>query len=871
MNELNRKTNNNYEKLDLIIDKLKKKLPIGEEVYKNLNDNEFKNFIHNKSSNFLSIEENLRTLADDFTIITSLVFIAIEKYQNNEIWPDIRDIYSSFNSKYNNFHESIIRNIISHRYPELINSRRKIDVLLILGLIPLNYLDDFVSLINSVFITIFNYTTPSFEDFESIMNKVFIRISNETDINKNEFLDKINNTVFFINKSTKSLILHEIYLRYLIEFSYNIVLVLDSYLNNKDFSDNYIKGYLDKWINLNLKNIVKQKNKTQNFKNFEPNFSFRGNRLFLKEFEFFVPIGLYDSFSCLLIQHGKNQVLEAKILDRSFVYSILVSEFEILENWTDLLIIVNYGMLKKEFRIRNEFLAFNENGEILRNNSEYYGYALILVKDSYVFNGELVIKTDFYKAYSINTENNKYLILNEKRVFSFRAIENIRINGLKVEEVLLDNNSKYDCIYKRIDSIDLPVETHLVSVEINNKKIKIEELNDKKSIFNYIKTGSNIINIETQSTKKLFYFIYDENYKIISRLGLFEIYSEIKHFTSESKIIEKFEYNLSNDSQRFYLLIDGSYVSARFDLVLPRISFDGKAFETMNKYIWAQSFKLTSVAVIKGIKADYIKISNQEGFILPKKILHKQFEIDYNASRELKVDSIKLYNGNQITDIYYIINENVVDSNSAIYKYNPDAKVVEISIEIFGENNNELIVKLDNKIISSKFVFKDRVMEVNNIVEFKQYSFNIISNDKTLYSRSIVFSSENNIVGQIFKIDSVNYDYFVKFKEDYGLEKSVSNILLKVVGSKDNRYNVEFYSIETDGELKNFNNLKEVSLSIINPNNSSKIEASLLHKSNELLYFDLSTRGIPDVDLEKNFRSSNYVMINYVILKLWEK
>ena len=288
MNELNRKTNNNYEKLDLIIDKLKKKLPIGEEVYKNLNDNEFKNFIHNKSSNFLSIEENLRTLADDFTIITSLVFIAIEKYQNNEIWPDIRDIYSSFNSKYNNFHESIIRNIISHRYPELINSRRKIDVLLILGLIPLNYLDDFVSLINSVFITIFNYTTPSFEDFESIMNKVFIRISNETDINKNEFLDKINNTVFFINKSTKSLILHEIYLRYLIEFSYNIVLVLDSYLNNKDFSDNYIKGYLDKWINLNLKNIVKQKNKTQNFKNFEPNFSFRGNRLFLKDFELFI-------------------------------------------------------------------------------------------------------------------------------------------------------------------------------------------------------------------------------------------------------------------------------------------------------------------------------------------------------------------------------------------------------------------------------------------------------------------------------------------------------------------------------------------------------------------------------------------------------
>lgn len=850
---------------------------IGNELIRLYDNKDFFDYINTIAEDILinAMKAPLTEKSNYYIIIISLSFISL-KYYDGSLWEHIEKVYKNLYQKYSE--QKIYSKIkdILNLFEE--NASRYINFPICNSIVPEYYLDKYFEFMFDIYKINFQKSLP--ENLNEELKFIFNCLSDSISGEKDELDIDVTNKTYKLIKTTLNIIKGKSNIDSLIELSSNVLKCIDSYYWNDStvyyLKTTYLKIGFEKWKNQNeevdrIRNIDINSNR-ENRSAWKSRYKLRNNHIYLctpihritKDHDpSKLNISIYNEKKLLSLEN--SPIVEESIGG----YYVVKPQDVRIENpigkLTYILSDDKGEIYNSKDSLYRDFIAFDENGNELKNNNEYEGNLLIASDNFNNTDINIIANYDKYMLGEILVNigdvisiKNSYMVLSNRLKNPLIIGEkNIKIYALKTDRKV----EVFHSVNKAIFEID--VKPNRVMIVIDNKRYKLESLNvlieDKKTYYSIsmflddIKDGYHNIEVKDIVTEKnianfefitdsLLDFCYDKitdkEYEILVNSS-FELYNEFNENINEFYINIKF-----STEPEVYFYFKEEKIKYVISIPIHLYKINNGVWCEFNEYIWGKDVEFYSKLTLKNVEFDKILLVdkknneinafNYNDVIIDIDFIKKYIE-DYDElnlkflKQEIEVDNIE------------ILNVCKYDFNNSYIRYDEDNNVLNIKTCFLGKG--KLILKVTN-VYSKEIVEK---IELNNNSEtvinglhplwkynisFEEKAIDFFTIPKCIYSESITLYNTNNLEGKYYKINKAIYGYSLDNLKDIELSNTFINIDERI-GNK--KYRGRIYQIDYSKENKIIykNNINPVLIEILSDVKDNIVEVMIVDEKNE--------------------------------------
>lgn len=854
---------------------------IGNELLKYYDDIEFYKYVNEKAEDILinAIDSPLMERSSYYIVIISLSFIALKYYDGN-FWDYIEREYTRLYKKYK---EQKIQNKIREIIALFdVDTKRQISYPIANAIVPEYYLDKYFEFMFDIYKINFQTSLPEniYEELEFIFNGLADSIIGE----KDELEINITNKTYKLIKTTLNIIKSKENLKELINVSSIILNYIDAYWWNDvsiDFEKStYFKNGFSKWINQNKEieinkenNIEKNKDKRSAWK---PKFKLIENEIYLITPIHRIPKSHNPERINIFVCNGDEPLsLEEKpIVEESIGGYIVKPQNVRIDQPIGKLTYILYDGTEEIYNslstLYRDYIAFNEDGNEIKNNTDYSG-DLIIASDSFENSNISILKK--YEKYMLGEIicqigdfiriNNTYLSLSNrmkpeiigniiKDVTAIKNDEKIKI-FYNVRELIFETEANINKVALFINGVRRKIKDFTYDVEEKNNirivKIKTNTLNNG---YYDIK----IFNMENEKNIAAFSFIIDSkldwNYEKIKEKE-YEVIVD-SYFELSNELGEKTDYfylNIKYETEPDVFFYDGN-IKFKYEISLPisLYKIDNQNWCEFGEYIWKKDIKIYSKMLIKNIKYDSVFLCMGENKICEIACLEEQIDLVaiYNLSEEENLCIV--FEDHKVTvGKIAILCSCRYDKDNSYIKYDMIDNIIQLKTCYLGrENINIKVIDAHSNInIYENEISNGKEIEIANIRPFYTYKIifeekknNFFEKNKEIYSELITLFNINRLEGRFYRLEKAYYGDSLDNLKEIDLYNTYVWIDEKI---DDKKYKGRVYQ-QYHG-LSNFkNNINPVIIEILSDNINKSIEVTIVDEEEDGLYLDTIKRTI---------------------------
>ena len=661
-------------------------------------------------------------------------------------------------------------------------------------------------------------------------------------------------------------------------------------VNLKDFDkkaffdelDTLQKGYLN---SVDIFNFLKK---------FTLNFSEQIIRRLIQHYDKKTPYKLYfEDFNALITpntqinEENKNNIKGNR--DEIFL-KVLKNEFKLIVKYHEMIVdikkcdnFITYeafiSISEEEKNIDNEklkkFLGIEDKDE----DSKRLLYYLDMDNDGLLTYDEF---EDFFASMPVSQEDINYMN-NEEIKYALKSKENtLKERNMKNNVIKNDNNIINK--EKKEENISIKNNVLIQNKVIYEKNIsKITEFKTKEIKYN-IKNINNTNNINNNSLS-----VENEENNINDNIN--ENKQELPK--RNNKIVKKINYNVKNLLKNDKEIIEyETYLKNRYSS--EEINENNNIFNNNNKI---KNYEKIVNKKEENNENNFVEQNNDDDFddknINQKKIIINKYEINrkenyINKNKKYEIQNRKENDINNNKKYEIQIQSNIINNNREFYYYNsPNDENNEDNIKennINEENQFSSSYKIiENSINNKKNIEnintknnKNNINnnnDINNLFSDDNFSGNLSSTD---FNKSDNFISENNIDNNLQKKNEIEYRIENENKMEYNQNNNKKiNINQNRKKNINNKFNIESENLQyiqnkyqdnsndeikeedlyiqknTDIEIKNDNNLKEIDKNKISSKNEIKTE------TNNIIKMNIKNENCNKLEISNNINNNN--------------
>lgn len=456
--------------------------------------NDFK-FIHDKAEKILN--EYLESYTGSKNsgweyVIISLSIMEMLEYKGN--------FYDVVKSKYKTLYglcakeqkvEGVIRDFIS-LYSNNPNNKRKINVILENTLVPKNFLPDFFDFIYDIYEENFDNVLP--EKLNEEISAVYNALQEELSDNKEEII--ISSKSYKLLRSTRRLMCNANPTDGIVTLSAMVMELIDSYLwgKSQNRDNTYLQYGFENWLKKHGKKLNKKyrtRKSSENYSRWQPRFRLLHNSQVILDLPTHNINNCFDytAISVLVEEKGIIHEYNHTMLDiRKIIggFKIMSHEKPLnhpLDNVSYKVLVGGEAIYDSREQLYRDKIIFDDNGQELRNNTDYSGMAYICCSYD-IENEELAHKCAGYKLYACDAEKIKKLAIGDD-TFNFVSKEKSYLVGKAIKGCCIYDKTNAESlqVYSSMEALCVNIDdTFQYEIVIDNKPRKLQSLpHEKKS------------------------------------------------------------------------------------------------------------------------------------------------------------------------------------------------------------------------------------------------------------------------------------------------------------------------------------------------------------------------------------------------------
>lgn len=795
-------------KLKYLMNKIKTKQNIGNDLIELLNDTKIVATIHKTAESELN--EALGSYLGSMLINNEIVFIslalsALLEYDGN--------FYEHIHNKYYRLYDmhsgqkvdGMIRSVIGRYNTIDTQSARVINYVLMNAIVPMYFLPKFFEFMFDVYKVNFNYYLDENikEDFKFIYEGLKGSLNHDTD----ELALTATKKSYKLIKSTKSVILSGNGINEIIDLSVNVLKIIDKHYWDERVpivTNQYYKHGYDHWVKENEKKEQLKKSKGQNrdsiANRWKLTFKLKGTKVILVPPAHKVRNTIdYSKIVIKVLNDGK----EMYVNDKPRVYEIIggyqVSLDEIIiDNPIGKLQYVIYEdenvLYSSKELLYRDFIMFNIKGNEVENNKNFEGDLVICHNESNLDDTITMRNGKFYQlSYSKVTNDTTYFLANT--VIRFCEVMEPGIVGkLRDATYLQYDNFKYN-VYEGINFFvfESLLNEDSIKLKINGNIIPLSNYRFEKS-----KNGQfNKYIIELKLTESGYYDLMalDNNKKEIKKSHfIFCVDSELN---LSKTMIDDFNYEINVHSGlldingTYYLNIEnyesftlkirlnGKYYVYKLPLEIPVYKIDDGNWAPISNYMWIGDIKAQSYIYFDGFDGTelvvYDKDSNELGTAYlnnKKEYLTAQISslLSYKASNDY-VD-VAIYNGDKEVQNVKCYNKCLINEDKTFFEYNPITKTLNVTPNYVGKGIVYITINNESEELYKEVVKSNQLLAIEHIPSFEELTISFfekaarfsLKNLTEIKTYKKIFYAYGDLLNRKMRINQVDYDQMIRGK-----------------------------------------------------------------------------------------------------------
>lgn len=780
---------------------------IGNELIKYIDDNEFIDYIHNKSEEIIknSMDVSISNIQDYYEVIISLSMIALQYYDGN-FWSHVQEIYGEL---YDRYSDQKIRGKINDILGKYKNEdlKRYINYPIMNAIVPIKFLSNYFEFMYDIYKVNFQKSLP--DNIEDELKYVFNGLNSYIKEDQDDLDLAVTNKTYKLIKTTQSIIKKSNNLEELIQLSAKVIRYIDNFYWNDTSKKLEENSYFNEGLNIwktqtedkeQIRYLGERKEREFTSK-WKPRFKLKDEKIYLITPIHRVPKDVDPRKINIFVYNGDEPIsLEEEPIVQEVIGGYIVEPKNIVLDKPigKLTYVLSDGTNEiynsKDSLYRN-IIAFNKDGNELKNNTPYDD--IVIFASDKLDNPKIDIfkNSEYYKLGSLLVNIGDSLLINNN-IFIFDNFSKPGIIGEQKNGAKVYIDDKELPVYSNVHSLVFETERKIenLAIEVNNHRYKINDDIDfkqfKDGLINNITIEIGDMNASGYFYIKVFDFIENVTickYDFFIDKKLFWTCEEIKKdeymiLVDSSLIITD---NENNETNEFYIDIKekteadiylklGNGKEARYILDLP-IQFykidDSKWIEIHN-YIWYYDIGYNSKLYFKNIVFDSVELMNRDNYsILKFQIDNKNNSIDISVLKNYKNEKglrlIVKKSDLEISSIQ-ILNECKYIEEKSNITFDPQEDILEIKTEYVGKNT--IILKIENeedKVFFSKEINKNisttklKVYQTfkNYTIKFYEHKQELLNSETLIYQEKIKCYSYKDFIHRYFNISKIYYGY----------------------------------------------------------------------------------------------------------------
>ncbi|WP_302193048.1 hypothetical protein [uncultured Ruminococcus sp.] len=739
-------------------------------------------------------------LLDSEIIFISLVLIAMMYYDGN-FYDHVGFVYSSLYEKFSPQKiEGRIRTILNCRrsQDEIKSNSRIINTVLTNTIVPSAFLPLFFDFIYDIYKLNLEYSISDdknelYEDFKFIYDSLRSNILLDDD----NIQINVTKKSYKLIKSTKQLIINSNDTDEIIRLSIRVAEIIDKKVwDNEVVVENpYLKSGYEKWASkIKEKREKKKIRKSSDFQSrWEPRYTLINNEIYIVP-----PIhkvkGIYDYRDIyIILKNGDEEIYSNYSPDiREIIGGYRVTPSKIRLNnpigeITYMLMSNQDVIYSSKNQLFRDCLVFDENGNEIKNNTDYSGVATFYMKDS---------DNNFYLNSKIVKIGDTISIGNV--IFNFSSLLRPGIVGeLYDNHFLIEEGTERQIpVYKQAKSLNFECESKYSRFDfIVNGQIKKQE-EFKQTIIKSATSSKVYVDIENMPSgiymSEIYGWANGKRNKIFERHFAIdkELEAEVDKIDAESylvyvssslmseSIIKEITISDFNDNWLYITRDDKKYnYFIPFEMDMYRI--DGGQWMSFKNDIWIGDIRPDSVIEIYNFKYDAISMLTSTGMYIDETpkfetgTIYHRVKVGFLNSYKTNYDYISiLFLVNGIAkNALWCYNKCIIDANKTSIIYNANSNSLEITPKFHGKGNVFFTITDDNReVYKSQFVKNNVTNQIENLMSFVEYTITFyekekgltLKKDKVLATYKQTIYAREDFIGRAFKIKDVYFDQLIK-------------------------------------------------------------------------------------------------------------
>lgn len=865
---------------------------IGNKLIENYDNDEFFDYINKRAEKILmfNLSNPYLTIEESYEVIISLSFIALKFYTGN-FWENVNNQYEKLYTMPGVKPQKIRNKIVEILKGFRGNDKRYIEYPIKNAIVPYTFLDKYYDFMFDIYRLNFKESLPEnlIEEVRYIFEAIYEKINADSD----ELNIEVTNKTYKLIKSTQNIIKNEENLLELCELSANVLERIQAYIwnYNTDLEDNsYFNTSFERFLHTNRseKRRLSEFEKKEYQSRWKPTFRLINNEVYLitpihKVDDKFDPTKLniwaYNGDDIISIEEkpvavpgiGYSTVDPQNILvDRplgKLSYMISAGKEEI------------YNSKDNLYR---DYILFNEDGYEIKTDTNYTGVCSIVFRDATDNGIHLKAKRMHYDVGEINVKQGNCFTLNDEIITFTGKVKNGiigEINSNCNAKVNDEHVDVYDSVRCIVFSCDDEIEN--IGIEINDKRIKLKELDYKVSSLNKsvqldisdIRDGYYKLRIfDYIQNKNVFYknFVLDSNMKI----NCTKNFSRNYIINIESNLIGNITRNININNGISTIIAfqnNNEIIEYEVRLNVPLYQIDDGEYKDVDEYIWANDLSNYSKITLINFEFDIIEIKDEKlkNICEPYTLSGKTNIIDGKLLKNFKERTefyLNLKNSSKVkTYQLWVLNTCKLIDNETFVNYDKNAEELIINTSYIGDES--IFVRLKNS--SGNVIFEEEITSTVSCIKkenlyskiyytlefFVREQISIfMCNERILGTREIFFMKHTDLIGKYCKINSIRFDDFRN--QDKELILNNTFIQFNEIFNKElNIYVGEIYRMQM-GEKISFESINPVKIEILTDNYTEVVNCVITTMDDDGLLYNIDKRIFDDIG------DRNYVAVN---------
>ena len=739
-------------------------------------------------------------LWDSEIIFISLVLIAMMYYDGN-FYDHVSSVYSSLYEKFSTQRiEGQIRTILNRRrsQDEIKSNFRIINIVLTNTIVPSAFLPLFFDFIYDIYKLNLEYSISDdknelYEDFKFIYDSLRSNILLDDD----NIQINVTKKSYKLIKSTKQLIINPSDTDEVIKLSIRVAEIIDKKVwDNEVVVENpYLKSGYEKWVSkIKDKKEKKKIRKSSDFRSrWEPRFILVNNEIYIVP-----PIhrikGIYDYRDIyIILKNGDEEIYSNYSPDvREIIGGYRVTPSKISLNnpigeITYMLMSNQDVIYSSKDQLFRDYLVFDENGNEIKNNTDYSGVATFCMKGSI---------NNFYLSSKMVKIGDTISIGDV--IFNFSSLLRPNITGELYDNHFIteEGSERKIPVYKQAKSLKFECDNKYSRFDfIVNGQIKKKE----EFIQIIIKDATSIkLSVDMENMPSGVYISEIYGWANGNRNKIFECHfaidkeleAEVDEIEAESylvyvrsslmseSIIKEIAISDFNDNW-LYINCDGKKYNYFIPFEMDMYRIDSGQWMSFKNDIWIDDIQPDSVIEIYNFKYDDISMLTSTGMYIDEMpkfetgTIYHRIKVGFLSSYKANYDYIAilfLVNG-MVKNALWCYTKCIIDTNKTSIIYNANNKSLDITPKFHGKGNVFFTITDDNRdVYKSQFVKNDVTNQIENLMSFVEYTITFYEKEKglTLKKEKVLATYKQTIyaredfVGRAFKIKDVYFDQLIQ-------------------------------------------------------------------------------------------------------------